>query len=834
MMPDDGQSGMDAGLAARLERLINKFVISEGDHCFGSDTTAATVNHARRKAALTPALLEIQGFHRYLPDSALRWLSDALMVSPAHIESLVSFHPQFRRRPAGRHSIKVCIGTACHVKGASRIFDAFKSQLAIQDDNDTDSDGIFTIEKVACLGCCMLAPAVQIDRIIYGHLTPASVPGILDDFMASQTTSAAVEVNPHPAPLGTIRSCVCSSCAAAGSEELLASIRHAVAVRQLPAEVRNVGCTGRSYAAPLVEVDLADGRSRAYENVKTDDIDTILRSCFPAATAGGRIKETALRLLETLYDDSLHCESANGQGQHSGNGRSATAWARLTEPRPGLWSLDCGEQCHIATEYRGLLDPLDLEAYRDRGGFAGIGLLLRDGSAEGVVQTLRASGLRGRGGAGFPTWRKWQSVITAATAGAVGRPLVVCNGDEGDPGAFMDRMLLESFPYRVIEGIVVAAWTVGAAEAFLYIRREYPLALERIQQAIARCTMAGIIGPDCFGPGTSLQILPVSGAGAFVCGEETALIAALEGERGIPRRRPPYPSERGLWDQPTLINNVETLAMVPWIIRNGAEAFRSHGTLRSPGTKTFALAGKIRHGGLVEVPMGMTLRRIVEEVGGGIPGGRRLKGIQIGGPSGGCIPAHLADVPVDYEELQVLGAMMGSGGLVVLDEDDCMVDIARYFMTFTQRESCGKCVHCRTGTKRMLEILERLCAGQAVPADIDRLEQLGRIISENSFCGLGRTAANPVLSTIRHFRAEYEAHLGGYCPAGVCLPLICYSIDHACIGCGKCRAVCPADAIAGTPYRRHVIDRTACVKCGQCRLVCPSGAVRIEQEQQHG
>ena len=384
---------------------------------------------------------------------------------------------------------------------------------------------------------------------------------------------------------------------------------------------------------------------------------------------------------------------------------------------------------------------------------------------EKVLAEICLSGLRGRGGAGFPTVRKW----TAVRAQTSPEKFVVCNGDEGDPGAFMDRMLMESYPFRVLEGMIIAGLTVGAENGYLYIRAEYPLAVQRITAAIEQCRLKGYLGNNICGSGRKLDLQIVQGAGAFVCGEETALLASIMGQRGMPRLRPPFPAESGLWDKPTLINNVETYAMVPWILRHGGQAFATLGTATSKGTKVFALAGKVARGGLIEVPMGVTLRQIVEEIGGGIAGDLKFKAVQVGGPSGGCVPERLSDVPVDYESLTSAGAIMGSGGLVVLDETDCMVDIARYFLQFTQNQSCGKCTFCRVGTRRMLEILDRICTGKGKPGDIEKLEELSRQIKMGSLCGLGKTAPNPVLSTIQYFRDEYEAHLAGKCPAGKCL-----------------------------------------------------------------
>jgi NADH-quinone oxidoreductase subunit F len=478
-------------------------------------------------------------------------------------------------------------------------------------------------------------------------------------------------------------------------------------------------------------------------------------------------------------------------------------------------------QKRIATEHCGELDPLDLDEYLAHGGFEAL-RRVGEVTPDQLIEQIRVSGLRGRGGAGYPAWGKWVKVRQAP-----GTPkYVICNGDEGDPGAFMDRMIMESYPYRVLEGMAIAAHAVGATEGYFYVRAEYPLAVERIREALQRCEQRGLL---------RVRLHITQGAGAFVCGEETALIATLEGQRGTPRLRPPYPAEEGLWGRPTLVNNVETFAVLPWIVRHGPEAFAALGTPTSKGTKVFALAGKVQRGGLIEVPMGITIREIVEGIGGGIrdeqtaagPRRRTFKAVQIGGPSGGCIPAELADTPVDYEALARRGAIMGSGGLVVLDDRDCMVEIARYFLSFTQEQSCGKCTPCRVGTRRMLEILERLCSGAGRPDDLETLDQLARMIGQSSLCGLGKTAPNPVLTTLRYFRSEYEAHVAGRCPAGKCRALIRYEVTADCTGCTLCAQHCPAGAIALRPYEQHEIDAERCTRCDACRIRCPEDAIRI-------
>jgi NADH:ubiquinone oxidoreductase subunit F (NADH-binding)/Pyruvate/2-oxoacid:ferredoxin oxidoreductase delta subunit len=405
---------------------------------------------------------------------------------------------------------------------------------------------------------------------------------------------------------------------------------------------------------------------------------------------------------------------------------------------------------------------------------------------------------------------------------------IILNGDEGDPGAFMDRMIMESYPYRVIEGMIIASFAVGATDGFLYVRAEYPLAVKRMRMALTDFEEAGYLGDNIMGTGHSLRVKLFEGAGAFVCGEESALIASLEGRRGMPTYRPPFPAEQGLHGCPTLVNNAETYSLLPWIVRNGADAFAELGTEHSKGTKVFSLAGRIKRGGLIEVPMGITIREVVEQIGGGVAHGREFKAVQVGGPSGGCIPASLGDTAVDFEALTEVGAMMGSGGFVVLDDTDCMVEMTRYFLSFTQSESCGKCTPCRIGTKRMLEILERLCVGKGRSGDLEKLEQLARIVREQSLCGLGKTAPNPVLTTLEYFRDEFEAHLAGRCPAGKCEKLITYSINDDCIGCAKCAVDCPVEAIKGEPYSIFEIDPEKCVRCGACKTICPVDAVEIK------
>ncbi|MBN1486546.1 MAG: NADH-quinone oxidoreductase subunit NuoF [Anaerolineae bacterium] len=473
----------------------------------------------------------------------------------------------------------------------------------------------------------------------------------------------------------------------------------------------------------------------------------------------------------------------------------------------------------------GKIDPLNIEDYIAENGYQALAKALTEMTPEEVMEEMKISGLRGRGGAGFPTWLKW-SFAQRASGDA---KYVICNGDEGDPGAFMNRRVLEGDPHSVIEGMAIAAYVIGAEKGYFYVRAEYPIAINTLRVAIEQAREYGLLGENIFGSGFDFDIEIRMGAGAFVCGEETALMHSIEGKRGMPRTRPPFPAQSGLWQKPTNINNVESYANVPQILLKGGEWFASMGTEKSKGTKTFAIAGKVKRTGLVEVPLGITIREIVYDVGGGILNDKKFKAVQTGGPMGGCIPEQYLDMPVDYETLGKVGSIMGSGGFVVMDEETCMVDIARFFMEFVQDESCGKCVPCRVGTRRMLEILTDICEGRGKPGDIERLEELGEYIRKGSLCGLGQGAPNPVLSTIKYFRDEYEAHIyDKQCPAKVCRKLIEYKIDpDTCIGCTRCARNCPVNCISGEAKEVHVINPDVCIRCGICSQVCPVDAVHI-------
>ncbi len=600
---------------------------------------------------------------------------------------------------------------------------------------------------------------------------------------------------------------VLGSCGvAAGAEQVQAALADELRLAGVAGLLKPVGCNGMCHWSPMVEIVGENGTRALYGQVTP---------------------EGARKLARTRV-------SPHGIAAHARRGAAALAdWRGRNGAAPSYIAMDLrsGEpaaylagQHRIVLENCGEIAPANIDEYTARGGYVALEACIRRLAPDEVVGEIADSGLRGRGGAGFPTGRKW--ALARAQASPV--KYVVCNGDEGDPGAFMDRLVLESDPHRVVEGLAIAAYATGASQGYFYVRAEYPLAVERIRTALAQAEAAGWLGDRILGSDFSLRLSVREGAGAFVCGEETALIRSLEGQRGTPTLRPPYPVERGLRGRPTVINNVETLACVPWIVRHGAAAFAALGTPTSRGTKVFALAGKVRRSGLIEVPMGVTIREIVERIGGGIRDGRAFKAVQIGGPSGGCLPARLADTPVDYEALASTGAIMGSGGLVVLDDRDCMVDIARFFLRFTQAESCGKCTFCRIGTKRMLEILDRLCEGRGRAGDLESLASLVSFVSRGSLCGLGQTAPNPVATTLRYFRDEYESHLHDKrCPAGRCPALIHYRVNERCTGCTLCAQACPVGAIAYRPYERHVIDDARCTRCDMCVQVCQDAAVEV-------
>ncbi len=568
---------------------------------------------------------------------------------------------------------------------------------------------------------------------------------------------------------------------AAGASKVYSALE--VALSDSSASLSSVGCIGMCYLEPIVDI---------YEE------DTLL-----------------YRLVKVSPEDAESIAHAVKSGDFSGISKLV-----ISEDDENFLK----KQTRIALRNCGIINPDSIQSYIEKGGYEALRKVLSSLSQEDVIEVIKTSGLAGRGGAGFPTWFKWN----AAKNSAGEEKYLICNADEGDPGAFMDRAVIESDPHNLIEGMLIGAFAIGAKEAIVYVRAEYPLAIKRLEKAIKDATEMGFLGENILGSNFSCTMRIKAGAGAFVCGEETALIESLEGSRGMPRLKPPFPAQKGYFSNPSNINNVETFANVPWILRNGGEAFAAMGTEASKGTKVFALTGKIRKGGLVEIPMGMTLREVIYDIGGGIRDNAEFKAVQLGGPSGGCIPEELLDTVIDYKALSATGAIMGSGGMVVMDKSTCMVAMAKFFLDFTAKESCGKCVPCRIGTKRMLEILTRITEGKGKEGDIELLKELCEAIKDGALCGLGQTAPNPVLTTIRYFEDEYRAHIEEKkCPAGECVELITYSIDKdLCRGCTLCAKKCPAGAIEGSLKNPHTINPDKCIKCSQCRSVCKFGAVK--------
>ena len=778
---------------------------------------------------IIPLLQAIQQEFNYLPSDALNRLYERTEIDRAQLISVATFYSQLRMVPYGKHIIKVCIGTACHVKGANNVYDAFRRELKLENDNITTADGQYSIEKVACLGCCALAPVVQIDQKIFGPVQPGRVRDVLDEFEKMEAEDAQLStLNSQLPPQGEVRLGMENCCQASGTAEVYTAVREACHELGINVSIKPVSCVGTCNQVPLIDVATPDGNIVRYPNIKPDEVKEILLHHFRPSSRLRRLRNAILNQIDTFHTDQT--------------------WDNILyvpeKERTKSVNTFLKGQFRISTEGFGRLNPLDLDEYLSMGGFEALRKALTHMSPQQVISEVLRSGIRGRGGGGFSTGRKWQMVRDNSTSPSLPRegdqisilnsqpPIVICNGDEGDPGAFMDRILLESYPLRVIEGMAIAGYAVGACEGVFYIRAEYPQAVIRIRKALDMCRQKGLLGEHIFGSDFSFDIRVFEGAGAFVCGEETALIASMEGRRGFPHLRPPYPAQNGLNGRPTLINNVETLSQISYIIRNGADKYAKVGTHGSRGTKVFALAGKVNHGGLIEVPMGTTLRQIVEEIGGGVEGGEALKAVQIGGPSGGCIPAELCDAEVDFDALNQMGAIMGSGGLVVLGESSCMVDVARYFTAFTCAESCGKCTFCRIGIRRMLDILDRLTTGQAKKEDIDCLEELALSIKRAALCGLGKTAPNPVLSTLRYFRNEYMEHVQGICRTGSCKQMVKLQITDDCVGCTKCARVCPSDALEYTPYEKHVINTEKCTQCGLCIGECDYKAiVKVKNEE---
>jgi NADH-quinone oxidoreductase subunit F len=771
---------------------------------------------------LTPMLHCIQEEVGHLPLAVHELAAERLGMSPVEVAGIVSFYDQFTATPRAPFEIRICSGTACYVGGGERVRDALIDALGVTI-GGVSADGLFNLERGHCIGACGLAPAVMVNGVVHGRLTAGAARRLVQRLRHSATVSGpAYPGGPgRPSPLSgvwrsvqsirrgaggrigrrrTLQVCSGSGCIASGAVEVAEALKKGLrelareaadggsAAAETGVELGITGCRGFCAAGPLVRIPEL---GLLYCGVTVADAGEIIRR---TAVAG----ETIDRLLYVPAGDSRPCR---GQEDIPFFAQQQRQVLRL-----------CGE-----------VDPERIEQYESHGGYQALRRVVRELRPEQVITAVMDSGLVGRGGAGFPTGRKWQLVAYAPED----IKYVVCNGDEGDPGAFMDRSLMEGDPHSVLEGMAIAGFAVGAAVGFLYLRAEHEMAVRRLLNAAAQARQRGYLGNDVLGSGLAFDVRIVMGAGAFVCGEETALIASVEGRRAVPHPRPPSPATRGLWGQPTLINNVETLANIPQIVLDWAGSRVESVDRRVAGTKTFSLTGAVRHVGLVEVELGTPLRQIVFGIGGGPPDGRAFKAAWIGGPGGSCLAAEHLDTPMDYQSLESVGATMGSGGLVVVDDRTCTVQLARYMTSFCVDESCGKCPPCRIGTRVLLGLLARICDGRGQPGDLERIERLGNHIVRTSLCGLGQSAPRPVLSALACFRDEFRAHIDEHrCQAGQCSRLVDFRVRPAlCEGCGDCVATCPEGAIAGEAGRPYTIDLSACSRCGLCVPCCPCDAI---------
>jgi len=770
-------------------------------------------------ASLIMVLQDVQAALNYLPPEAIERVAERLDIPRSQVYSVASFYKGLSLEPQGKHKVDVCMGTACHVRGAGVLLNQLAGHFGIEPGQTTE-DGEVTLKSVHCVGACALGPVVVVDGEYYGEMNPTKLTRTVKKCCSADAPCTCPEDEAAPAaetplpepfvdaaameahreallaerPLDTPSILVCAGtgCIANGALKVAAALEQQLAAQGAEAKIelgiKKTGCHGFCEKGPLVIFHPA---GTCYQRVKERDVAAIVEK----TVLGGEV------IPKLLYKD---VES----------GEPLAEYHRIP--------FYAGQQRNVLRNI-GRVDPESLDDYLAHGGYGALGKVLGRMEPEGVITEVENSGLRGCGGGGFPTGRKWRSCVNA---GGDERYLL-CNGDEGDPGAFMDRSIMEGDPFAVLEGMSIGAYAIGAKKGYIYVREEYPLAVSRLEAAIREASARGLLGENILGSGFSFTIEISRGGGAFVCGESTALMQSIAGKVGEPRAKYVRSVERGLHDQPTVLNNVETWANVPLILEKGAEWFAAQGTERSKGTKAFALVGKVKNTGLVEVPMGTTLRSIIYDIGGGILDDKPFKAVQTGGPSGGCLPADKLDLPVDFDSLTAEGSMMGSGGMIVMDEGTCMVDVARYFTGFLAEESCGKCAACRLGLDQLKEILDRICAGEGRPEDLPAMEQLMAVLDDGALCGLGTSAANPVRSTLKHFRAEYEAHIHEKrCPAGVCRALITYAIDpESCTGCAVCAKACPQQAISGEKKEVHVLDPALCDRCGICAAVCKFGSV---------
>ena len=771
-------------------------------------------------SSLIMVLQDVQAALNYLPPAAIDQVARRLDVPRSQVYSVASFYKGLSLEPQGKHKVDVCMGTACHVRGAGILLNQLSGHFGIEPGQTTE-DREVTLKSVHCVGACALGPLVVIDGEYYGEMNPTKLTRTVKKCCSAdaactcpeeEIAPAVVEVPDLPlftdpaaleahrehliqeTPLETPSILVCAGtgCIANNALKVADALERELAEQgaavTIEMGIKKTGCHGFCEKGPLLVFHPAD---TCYTRVKERDVAEIVEK----TVLGGEV------ISRLLYKD---LES----------GEPLETYHRIP--------FYAGQQRNVLRNI-GRIDPESLDDYLAHGGYTALARALTSMSPATVIGEVERSGLRGCGGGGFPTGRKWRSCVEAEGD----ERYLICNGDEGDPGAFMDRSIMEGDPFAVLEGMSIGAYAIGASQGYIYVREEYPLAVARLEAAIREATVRGLLGDRILGSDFSFRIEINRGGGAFVCGESTALMQSVAGKVGEPRAKYIRSVERGLHDQPTVLNNVETFANVPLILEKGADWFAAQGTEKSKGTKAFALVGKVKNTGLVEVPMGATLRSIIYDIGGGILDDRPFKAVQTGGPSGGCLPASKLDLQVDFDTLTSEGSMMGSGGMIVMDEATCMVDVARYFTSFLSEESCGKCAACRLGLDQLKGILEKICAGNGVPEDLPAMEQLFTILDEGSLCGLGTSAANPVRSTLAHFRAEYEAHINEKkCPAGVCRALITYDIDpESCTGCAVCARACPQKAIIGEKKEIHVLDASLCDRCGICSAVCKFGSV---------